>query len=96
MDDRIRNGSSGFLCQKADAGDMMWENAVNNAGTVTTGGSTKSIARASAGLGAARLTQPRRRLGWTAPVWSRRGSGRAKCVPFGAAEPSAGLNGSHL
>ena len=43
MDDRIRNGSSGFLCQKADAGDMMWENAVNNAGTVTTSGSTKSI-----------------------------------------------------
>ena len=57
---------------------------------------SSAIAGASAGLGAARLTQPRRRLGWTAPVWSSRGSGRGKRVPFEAAEAPAGLNGSHL
>lgn len=54
------------------------------------------IAGASAVLGVARLRQPRPRLGWTAPVWSSRGSGRAKRGPFGGAEAPAGLNGSHL
>lgn len=37
-DGTITDNVTGLMWQKADAGEMTWENAVNNAGTVTTGG----------------------------------------------------------
>jgi len=37
-DGTITDNVTGLMWQKADAGEMTWENAVNNAGTVTSGG----------------------------------------------------------
>ncbi len=37
-DGTITDNVTGLMWQKADAGEMTWENAVNNAGTVSTGG----------------------------------------------------------
>jgi arylsulfatase A-like enzyme len=37
-DGTITDNVTGLMWQKADAGEMTWENAVNNAGAVTTGG----------------------------------------------------------
>jgi arylsulfatase A-like enzyme/phosphodiesterase/alkaline phosphatase D-like protein len=37
-DGTITDNVTGLMWQKADAAEMTWENAVNNAGTVTTGG----------------------------------------------------------
>ena len=37
-DGTITDNVTGLMWQKVDAGEMTWENAVNNAGAVTTGG----------------------------------------------------------